>query len=307
MPNPFVSPRALRSGHLGAMTLSVAAHTAFFVMAVVPPTPSPWHAPQPAGRGFPTERVRFVTVAPRARAPEPTKAPTRGNATRRATNTGRLASTDAGARLAFRPLAIAPIVLPDAELADIDLTSKITDSLDFSQNNLADVIGSVIGVKRPGPVNGVYGPEAVEKVVFPFSGNPKPVYPPSLAARSVEATFTVRFVVDSTGRVDEKAAEFPQTANPLFVDSVRRSLARSRFFSCRAGWTPRPATRVAGVHFPNGALRAPERPLVIINSWMWSFAGDRETESKGRIAGSELGGFLYRWANAARLSSNGLT
>ncbi|HMC56348.1 MAG TPA: alpha/beta fold hydrolase [Gemmatimonadaceae bacterium] len=37
--------------------------------------------------------------------------------------------------------------------------------------------------------------------------------------------------------------------------------------------------------------------VVIINSWMWSFAGDREMESKGKIAGSFFGRLLYRWAN----------
>lgn len=47
------------------------------------------------------------------------------------------------------------------------------------------------------------------------------------------------------------------------------------------------------------ALRRPGlvRRLVVINSWMWSFVGDRDMESKGRIAGSALGRFLYRWAN----------
>jgi haloalkane dehalogenase len=47
------------------------------------------------------------------------------------------------------------------------------------------------------------------------------------------------------------------------------------------------------------ALGRPElvQRIVVINSWMWSFAGDRDMESKGRIAGSTLGRFLYRWAN----------
>jgi haloalkane dehalogenase len=37
--------------------------------------------------------------------------------------------------------------------------------------------------------------------------------------------------------------------------------------------------------------------LVVVNSWMWSFAGDRAMESKARIAGGAAGRFLYRWAN----------
>lgn len=47
------------------------------------------------------------------------------------------------------------------------------------------------------------------------------------------------------------------------------------------------------------ALRRPDlvSRLIIVNSWMWSFAGDRDMEQKGRIAGSALGLFLYRWAN----------
>jgi len=47
------------------------------------------------------------------------------------------------------------------------------------------------------------------------------------------------------------------------------------------------------------ALERPSRVrrLVVINSWMWSFAGDRDMERKARIAGSALGRFLYRWAN----------
>lgn len=47
------------------------------------------------------------------------------------------------------------------------------------------------------------------------------------------------------------------------------------------------------------AIRRPDliERLVLINTWMWSFAGDRDMEKKGRIAGSRLGRILYRWAN----------
>jgi haloalkane dehalogenase len=46
-------------------------------------------------------------------------------------------------------------------------------------------------------------------------------------------------------------------------------------------------------------LRHPERVkrLILINTWMWSFVGDRDMEKKARIAGSRIGRFLYRWAN----------
>ena len=47
------------------------------------------------------------------------------------------------------------------------------------------------------------------------------------------------------------------------------------------------------------AVQRPDlvRKLVVINSWMWSFEGDREMASRARIAGGVAGGFLYRWAN----------
>lgn len=37
--------------------------------------------------------------------------------------------------------------------------------------------------------------------------------------------------------------------------------------------------------------------VAIINTWMWSFEGDREMEKKAAVAGGALGRFLYRYAN----------
>jgi haloalkane dehalogenase len=45
------------------------------------------------------------------------------------------------------------------------------------------------------------------------------------------------------------------------------------------------------------ALERRARRLVVINSWMWSFAGDAAMERKARLAGSALGGWLYRRLN----------
>ena len=47
------------------------------------------------------------------------------------------------------------------------------------------------------------------------------------------------------------------------------------------------------------ALRDGQRVkrLVIINSWMWSFVGDKDMEQKGRVAGGAMGRFMYRWLN----------
>jgi haloalkane dehalogenase len=49
------------------------------------------------------------------------------------------------------------------------------------------------------------------------------------------------------------------------------------------------------------ALEHPERVrrLVLINTWMWSFADDRELVRRARLAGGPFGRFLYRRANAS--------
>jgi haloalkane dehalogenase len=46
-------------------------------------------------------------------------------------------------------------------------------------------------------------------------------------------------------------------------------------------------------------LRHPEQitGLVIINTWMWSFADDADMARKARLAGGRFGRFLYRWLN----------
>jgi haloalkane dehalogenase len=53
---------------------------------------------------------------------------------------------------------------------------------------------------------------------------------------------------------------------------------------------------------PIGLPLALDRPeqierLVVTNSWMWSFADDKEMTQKGSIAGSGLGRLLYRYLN----------
>lgn len=95
---------------------------------------------------------------------------------------------------------------PDAEpLHEIDFTSKITDSLDFSHVSLADAIGKPLGARHAVAIEGVYTAESVVRVVNALRANPKPVYPRAFAASSIEATFLVEFVVDSTRRVENRS------------------------------------------------------------------------------------------------------
>lgn len=39
--------------------------------------------------------------------------------------------------------------------------------------------------------------------------------------------------------------------------------------------------------------------VVVLNSWMWSFAGDVAMERTARVAGGRLGRWMYKWLNAS--------
>ncbi|KAB2898572.1 MAG: alpha/beta fold hydrolase [Kofleriaceae bacterium] len=47
------------------------------------------------------------------------------------------------------------------------------------------------------------------------------------------------------------------------------------------------------------ANRARMRALVVLDSWMWSFADDPLMRRRGQLAGGRFGRWLYRWANAS--------
>jgi len=85
--------------------------------------------------------------------------------------------------------------------------------------------------------NGIYTPDLVDEQVSPRPGNPKPRYPESLRAAGIEADVNVQFVVDSTGRVDEPTIKFSSHIHELFMDAIRVSLRRARFFPARLAGT----------------------------------------------------------------------
>jgi TonB family protein len=89
---------------------------------------------------------------------------------------------------------------------------------------------------HPGKGN-AYGADVVEKIAWPEKGNPKPRYPDVLQRQGVEGSFVVEFVVDSTGKVDEKTLNFPSSTHPMFLRAVRDALLHSRFFPAELGGT----------------------------------------------------------------------
>ncbi|MEP6491902.1 MAG: TonB family protein [bacterium] len=232
MSNPFVSTRVFRGGPLGATTVSVVAHTALVVAAVAPSGMFHSNTHPVRDPGYEPERVHLVAIALRMRTRDVKKPPAHDDA-RNTTKTAIATPTGVahGERLIFKPFDARSLPPTDVsfELPAIDLTSRITDSLDFASASLSEIIGQVLGVRHPDPVGGVYTMEAVDKVMSAVGRNPRPLYPASLAASAIEADFVVRFVVDTTGLVREQSVEIQGTPHPYFVASVRRALLQSHF------------------------------------------------------------------------------
>lgn len=74
-----------------------------------------------------------------------------------------------------------------------------------------------------------------------------PMYPPALEAEGVEGHVIVRFVVDSTGRVDMASVMTVEATNPAFERAVRDAMPQMRFRPAKVG--PRPVRQLAEQQF----------------------------------------------------------
>lgn len=89
----------------------------------------------------------------------------------------------------------------------------------------------------PVVANGIFTPDLVDAAATQQPGNPKPRYPEPLRDLGIEADVNVQFVVDTTGKVDEPTIEFTSQAHRLFMDAIRASLHRARFFPAKLAGT----------------------------------------------------------------------
>jgi TonB family protein len=88
------------------------------------------------------------------------------------------------------------------------------------------------------PRGGVFPAVQVERTVVPRADNPPPEYPRTLRESNVEGEVLVRFVVDSTGRVEAESIVVLQQPHALFGDAVRRWLPRTRYRPAEIGGQP---------------------------------------------------------------------
>nr|MBA3671950.1 energy transducer TonB [Gemmatimonadaceae bacterium] len=83
--------------------------------------------------------------------------------------------------------------------------------------------------------DGVIDAAAADRAPRLLSGAPAPVYPASLRARGVEGRVAVRFVVDTTGRVEPASVTIVESPDELFTAAVRATLPSLRLMPGEAG------------------------------------------------------------------------
>lgn len=127
---------------------------------------------------------------------------------------------------------LASVQIPDIAAPDLtavtDAWLAAPDALTGRGLDLASKVVERMALKTPD--GGVFTEEMVERTVQARHGNPAPRYPSALEDMQIEGDFVVKFVVDSTGSVDENKIEFPSSMHRLFADAVRSALRRSRYF-----------------------------------------------------------------------------
>lgn len=96
---------------------------------------------------------------------------------------------------------------------------------------------STLASARPGrPVLGaIFDVSTVDQAVRPLNGNPTPRYPSALSSAGVEGEVSVRFVVDTTGRVESGSVTTVRATHALFEREVHEVLRRMRFLAAEHG------------------------------------------------------------------------
>lgn len=212
----LIESRAGRPRRTGGTLVSITLHTALIATAVaVTARATPAPPPPPIA-----EPVVYTAPVPRAPAPHAPAGPARPPLV----------------TVPRIPMpVIAPVVVP-THLPPIDPRGLVADAAWFDANPGPVLAPSGDGRATPaGPADSVYDARQVDRAVMPDAGNPAPRYPDRLRAAHVEGWVTVRFVVDTTGRVERGSLEIRSATHPLFADAVRDALRDARYRPAEAG------------------------------------------------------------------------
>ena len=101
---------------------------------------------------------------------------------------------------------------------------------------VGEIRGSPVAPGFPSaPAGGIYSEATVERTVIPWASNPTPAYPSQLRATGLQGTVVVRFVVDTTGTVEQGSVAILESTHAVFADAVRAWLPRTRYFPAEVG------------------------------------------------------------------------
>jgi TonB family protein len=233
----FISTRRPPSLRVPGIVASVAFHAALLSMAFDSHAAHVTSVPRAMG-----ERVDQVQVA---YAP-PEVVPTRGPAP-----VARV-TTPPRPRTAVLSVPQLPDLPREISLPLVD-TEKMLDAplLFIAGGDDLDAPPSIAHANRIGSSDGSFASRTIDGSMdtsaVQFPENPKPRYPADMLRQSIEASFIVYFVVDSTGLVDTESIEVPPSVKRPFELAVRLALSQWHYFPAQK--RGRPVRQFVGQEF----------------------------------------------------------
>jgi protein TonB len=228
----LLESRAIRQRHTGGSIVSVLFHSAIITAGVIATTrdlvtsiPEP-----PAPRVIPYVRTVDPHPAPARRTPS--------------LSTASLVSIPSVPRLDIPT--IVPVGIPP-----VDLTGTPTP-IDFSPGPVGKsglLCEQDCAQSAPMDASGNQLWNARELMMRLLEEPVPPHYPESLRRAGVEGEVVVKFVVDTTGRVDMRSIEILKSTHGAFSTAVRETISRLRFAPATSGERKIPALAVMPFHF----------------------------------------------------------
>lgn len=92
--------------------------------------------------------------------------------------------------------------------------------------------------EEPGVGDNAFSAIEVDSIAFVDPTSAGPEYPQSLAQRSVEGLATLRFVIDSTGRVDMSTVRVVTSTHKLFAQAVIAAMPKMKYRPAKIAGQP---------------------------------------------------------------------
>jgi protein TonB len=209
----LLESRAQRARRTGGIALSLVSHVAMIglVTAATLPRPEKTKEPPVTIIHFNPPPVRPVPVVPE----QPVKSPARAVVPTLATRT-------------IEYPAIVPKALPPIDFAAAPIVDPSTVDIVAPGDRRARSMA--IGIVTPGSSGDENaGTWNGSEALMHLTSTARPRYPETLRAAGISGQVLIRFLVDTTGRVDISSVTVLQSTHELFTQAVRAALPALRF------------------------------------------------------------------------------